>query len=427
MAVVESDRILATYLIETPFGLERAAEVLAGEQSSGTFVRVPGETAALRERHRARIVDLTPLDDGPTPSLPGRYHADRYRRAWVTLSFPLENIGANVPTLLATVAGNLYELNELSGVRLLDLDLPEAFAARYPGPRFGIEGTRALAGVHGRPLIGTIIKPSVGLSPVATAEVVRELAEAGIDFIKDDELMANPPHSPLEERVEAVMRAIDEAADRIGKRVMYAFNISDELDAMRRHHDTVLRMGGTCVMVSINSVGPAGVSALRRSCQLPIHGHRNGWGMLTRDPNLGLDFRAYQKIWRLLGVDHLHVNGLQNKFWEPDDSVVRSIEALLTPLFGGYYAMPVVSSGQWGGQAPEQYRRTGTVDAIYLAGGGIMGHPGGPAAGLRALQQAWEAAVQGVPLDAYAADHPELAQAIAAFGRRTATSTEAGG
>lgn len=419
MSVVPNDRVLARYLIETPFAVEHAAEVLAGEQSSGTFVSVPGETRELRERFRAKVVKVIPRGEVEAPSLPGRYPASgTFRRAEIVLSFPLENMGTNVPALLSTVAGNLFELNELSAIRLLDLDLPEVFAEAYPGPQFGIAGTRKLSGVWSRPLVGTIIKPSVGLTPQATAEAVRELAEAGIDFIKDDELMADPPHSPLKERVSAVMSAINEVAARTGKKAMYAFNISDEPEAMVRHHDLVLEAGGTCVMVSLNTVGTMGVSYLRRRARLPIHGHRNGWGMLTRSPWLGMDFTAYQKIWRLLGVDHLHVNGLQNKFWEPDESVVRSIKAVLTPMFGGYQAMPVISSGQWGGQAPETFARTETIDVIYLAGGGVMAHPGGPPSGLRAIRQGWEAAVAGIPLETYAREHRELAQAIETFGKR---------
>jgi ribulose-bisphosphate carboxylase large chain len=213
------------------------------------------------------------------------------------------------------------------------------------------------------------------------------------------------------------MPEINRLAERTGRKVMFAFNISDDADAMLAHHDMVLRAGGTCVMVSLNQVGVSAVAALRRHSQLPIHGHRNGWGMLTRHPGLGIEFAAYQKIWRVAGVDHLHVNGLQNKFWEPDESVVRSIQALLTPLFGGYWAMPVISSGQWGGQAPETYQRTKTVDLMYLAGGGVMAHPHGPAAGVRALQQAWEAAVRGVPLREYARHHTELAATIERFGQ----------
>jgi ribulose-bisphosphate carboxylase large chain len=418
------DRVVATYLLETSHPLERAAAVIAGEQSSGTFVAVPGETAALKERFGARIERLNPLGTVDTPSLPGcRPPGDRSAkivRAELVLSFPFENFGANLPTLAATVLGNLFELSDHSGLKLLELEVPDAFRDRYPGPQFGIDGTRRLAGVADRPLIGTIVKPSVGLTPEATAALVRELCAADIDFIKDDELLADPPHSPLDRRVAAVMAVIDDHAQRTGKKVMYAVNASDEVDAMRRHHDTIVAHGGTCIMVSLNHVGLAGVSALRRHSQLPIHGHRNGWGMLTRHPALGIAFPAYATLWRLAGADHLHVNGLRNKFWEPDDSVATSIAALQRPLFADapYTAMPVIASGQWAGQAPDTFTRAGTTDLLYVCGGGLIAHPGGPGAGVRSIRQAWEAAVQEIPLETYARSHRELREAIEAFGGR---------
>jgi ribulose-bisphosphate carboxylase large chain len=409
--------IRATYWIETAFPLEQAAAALAGEQSSGTFVRVHGETDELRGRHLATVERLTPLEESLTPSLPGAAvpkGTPVYRRAELVVAFPLENVGTNLPTVLATVTGNLFELREFSGLRLLDVDFPDAFRV-HPGPQYGVAGTRELAGVPAGPIVGTIVKPSVGLTPAQTADLVRTLGEAGIDFVKDDELQADSPHSPLADRVKAVMAVVNELADRTGKKVMYAFNISDDPDAMERHHDAVLEHGGTCVMVSLNHVGVAGVQRLRRFCELPIHGHRNGWGMLTRCPSLGIEFTAYQKVWRLAGVDHIHVNGLRNKFWEPDESVVKSITACRAPLLGGYPIVPVVSSGQTVRQPPETYRRTGTADLMYLAGGGMMAHPGGPAAGCRAIRQAWEAAVAGVPLEEFARSRPELRQALEAY------------
>jgi ribulose-bisphosphate carboxylase large chain len=413
-----TDSIIARYRIETCLPSEQVAETIAGEQSSGTFLPVPGETEELKARSRAKVLKIEPLEVADSPALPGGRKPRevpgplKFQRAEITLAFPLANLGPNLPTLVATVCGNLYELSDHSGCKLLDLELPPAFGEKYPGPQFSVAGTRKLAGVHDRPIIGTIVKPSVGFTPEQTADLVRELGEAGIDFIKDDELQANGPHCPLKDRVAAVMRVINDLADRTGKKVMFAFNITDDLDAMFQHHDTVLAAGGTCVMVSLHSVGLPGLLA-------PIHGHRNGWGMYCRHPLLGVEYPAWQKLWRLAGADHLHVNGLQNKFWEPDDSVVRSIEACRTPLFRpDDTAMPVVSSGQWGGQAPETYRLTGTTDLMYVAGGGIMAHPMGPAAGLRALQQAWEAAVRGIDLNTYATTHPELKETIAKFGGR---------
>jgi ribulose-bisphosphate carboxylase large chain len=411
------ERVTATYLIETAHPVESAAATLAGEQSSGTFVAVPGETAELKQRFAARVERITGLDNVVAPSLPtGRAAASVYRRAEVVVSWSMENFGTNLAALVSTLQGNLYELAQFSGLKLLDFDVPPSFAAAFRGPAFGIPGCRRLTGVEGRPLIGTIIKPSIGLTPEQTAAMVRELVEAGIDFLKDDELMADPPHSPFDARVDAVMRVINDHAQRTGKKAMYAFNVSDELDAMQRHYDKVVASGGTCAMLSLNSVGLVAVKRICDRGQLAIHGHRNGWGMLNRHPLLGMEFPAYQKLWRLAGVDQLHVNGIANKFWESDDSVVRSIAACLAPTPLGKPLLPVVSSGQWGGQAPETWRRTQTTDLLYMAGGGIQAHPDGPAAGVRSLQLWWEAAVEGLSYADAIAKYPALAQSAAKFG-----------
>jgi ribulose-bisphosphate carboxylase large chain len=413
------ERITATYYVETPLPVEKAAASLAGEQSSGTFVAVPGETEELKRRFAARVEKITPREAVSEPGLPGcRSASGKFQRAEIVVTWPAENMGCNLPTLVSTVQGNLYELSQFSGLKLMDLELPPSFAQHFRGPKFGVAGCRKLTGVEGGPLIGTIIKPSIGLTPRETAELVKTLAEAGIDFVKDDELMADPPHSPFDERVDAVMRVVNAHAERTGKKVMFAFNISDELDAMLRHYDKVVRSGGTGAMISLNSVGLAGAKKVCDLGALAIHGHRNGWGMLNRHPLLGIEFPAYQKLWRLAGVDQIHVNGIANKFWESDDSVVRSIESCLKPLFGGFSVLPVVSSGQWGGQAPETYRRTKTVDLLYMAGGGIMAHPDGPVAGVRSLRKWWEAAVEGLAMEQAAAKYPELKKSLEKFGKK---------
>jgi len=391
-------RIEADYLIETPEDPRLAAETMAGEQSSGTFVAVPGETPELKARAAARVESIELLDAISAPSLPVARPINPdgpWNRARVTLSWPLDNIGASLPNLVTAIAGNLWELRQLTGLRLLDLRLPLAFAAAYPGPKFGVAGTRELTGVSGRPLIGTIIKPSIGLSPAETASLVATLCEAGIDFIKDDELQSDGAYCPFDARVRAVMRVVNDHADRTGKKVMIAFNLTGEIDQMRRRHDLVLSEGGTCVMASINSVGLAGMVELGRHTQLPVHAHRNGWGALNRHPALGWDYTAWHKIWRLAGADHMHVNGIGNKFSETDDSVVTSAKAALTPMFAHKpcVAMPVFSSGQTPAQAAPTWRALGSTDLIFAAGGGILAHPDGPAAGVADLRAAWDAAM----------------------------------
>ena len=414
-----SDVVRAVYEIETALPLEAAAETMAGEQSCGTFVRVARETSELRARHAATVTSIEELPPSGRPPLPGASGTwDSARRARVTIDFPLHNFGPSVPNLLAAVAGNLFELREVGAIRLVDLDLTDAFAEAYPGPQFGVLGTRQLVDRPTDPLIGTIVKPSIGLSVDELCELVAELAGAGIDFIKDDELQANPPGLPLAERVGAVMDVLKRTADRTGRMPMYAFNITDDISRLGRNHDLVLGAGGTCVMVCVNTVGLAGVQYLRERCQLPIHGHRAMFGAFSRSPQLGIDFVVFQKLARLCGVDHIHTNGIRNKFYEDDEQVLASIAAVRKPFLGGYPALPVLSSGQSAGLAHPTYAAVGTSDLLVLAGGGIHGHPGGAGAGVRAMREAWAAAVAGEALDARAARVPELASALATFGRR---------
>ncbi|TMV41413.1 ribulose 1,5-bisphosphate carboxylase, partial [Thioclava sp. BHET1] len=165
----------------------------------------------------------------------------------------------------------------------------------------------------------------------------------------------------LKDRVAAIMPVIEDHAQRTGKRVLYAFGISAaDPEEMMRNHDLVHAAGGRAAVVNINAIGPGGLSFLRRRSGLCLHAHRNGWDLMTRHPAIGLEFRAYQKIWRLLGVDQFQVNGIRAKYWEPDESFVKSFDDCLTPIFSEEdRALPVVCSGQWGGQAPETWARTG--------------------------------------------------------------------
>lgn len=417
------ERVKATYWIETSHQIDKAAEVLAGEQSSGTFLAVPGETVELKEKHRARVDRIEIKGEADTPSLPGATASKNpvspiYKQAEIEVSWPVANIGVNLSNLMATVAGNLFELNQFSGLRLLNIEIPESYSTKYKGPQFGIDGTRKLADVYDRPIIGTIIKPSVGLTPEQTAQQTKTLVEAGLDFLKDDELMGDSPHSPFEKRVDAVMEVINRLAEETGKKAMFAFNISGDVDDMLRRHDYVLQKGGTCVMVSLNWIGISALAKLRNHSKLPIHGHRNGWGLMYRSPHIGIDFTAYQKIWRLAGADHLHTNGLRNKFCESDRSVITSIKACQQAEHG-HKVMPVISSGQWAGQAADTFKAIGNLDLMYVCGGGIVAHPGGIAAGVISIRHAWEAAIRGESLESYATDHTELREALEFFGKRT--------
>ncbi|ERM00925.1 hypothetical protein Q644_24220, partial [Brucella intermedia 229E] len=325
-----------TYRIETTGSIEQMAAKIASDQSTGTFVAVPGETEELKARVAARVLEIRPLEDATCPPTwpelePGH---GPIKRADVDIAFPLDAIGTDLAALMTIAVGGVYSIKGMTGIRVVDMKLPEAFHTAHPGPQFGITGSRRLTGVAERPIIGTIVKPALGLRPHETAELVGELIQSGVDFIKDDEKLMSPAYSPLKERIAAIMPRILDHEQKTGKKVMYAFGISHaDPDEMMRNHDMVLKAGGNCAVVNINSVGFGGMSFLRKRSGLVLHAHRNGWDVLTRNPGAGMDFRVYQQFWRLLGVDQFQINGIRVKYWEPDESFVNSFKAVSTPLF----------------------------------------------------------------------------------------------
>ncbi|MDP1577687.1 MAG: RuBisCO large subunit C-terminal-like domain-containing protein, partial [Cypionkella sp.] len=253
---MSDDLIKVTYRLETSGDVAALAAKIASDQSTGTFTDLPGETDAVKARCAARVLSITTLPDTQTPSFPtdgGPFH-----RADVVIGYPLEAVGTDIAALMTITVGGVYAVRGLSGVRVMHFDLPAAFA-RHPGPQFGIDGSRKLTNVYNRPIIGSIIKPALGLTPAETAMMVQELCEAGVDFIKDDEKLMSPGYSPLADRIAAVMPVIDAHEQKTGKRVMYAWGISSaDPDQMLENHDLVVNAGGNAAVININSVGYGG-------------------------------------------------------------------------------------------------------------------------------------------------------------------------
>ena len=422
-----TEKLIATYLIETPLDVNKVAAIMAGEQSCGTFTRVAGETDELRARAAGEIIDITLLESCGSATLESQYITRKapsgpFQRARVTIAFPLANVGTNLTALGSIVGGNLFDIGEVTGLRLEDLSLPQKFREKFPKPSKGIEGTREILKVYDRPLFGTIIKPNVGMSPEQTAELVATLCHAGTDFIKDDEVCASPDHAPIEERIKAVMTRVRDFRQQTGRDVLIAFNISDEIDNMRRYADLIQAEGGNCIMVSLNWCGLSAVQSLRRSTDLVIHGHRNGYGAMSRHPLLGIGTKAYQTLYRLTGIDHLHVHGIGGKFCNDDLEVAESGRHCLQPLSADGPAedrvVPVFSSGQWAGNIGVTLKELDSSDFLFLAGGGILAHPSGAQAGVKSLLQGWEAVISDIPLNEFAQTHAELHQALTFFGSR---------
>ena len=325
----------------------------------------------------------------------------------------------NMPNILSSIAGNVFGLRALENLRLIDIDFPSKLLRSFKGPKFGIEGIRRLLKVYDRPLVGTIIKPKLGLKTADHAKVAYEGWIGGCDIVKDDENLSSQSFNPFEERVAKTLEARDRAEKETGEKKVYMVNITAETEQMLKRAELVLDHGGEYVMVDILACGFAALQTLRnQDFKLVIHAHRAGHAAFTKNPEHGISMKVIAKVARMIGVDQLHVGTVVGKMFETKDEVRENCEALKTEMSGLKPVLPVASGGLHPGLVPSLMELFGK-DFVIQAGGGIHGHSGGTVAGAKAMRQAVDATLQGVPLKEYGRTHKELETALRIWGQQS--------
>ncbi len=324
----------------------------------------------------------------------------------------------NMPNILSSIAGNVFGLRALENLRLIDIDFPSKLVKSFKGSKFGIEGIRRLLKVYDRPLVGTIIKPKLGLKTADHAKVAYEGWSGGCDIVKDDENLSSQSFNPFEERVAKTLEARDRAEKETGEKKVYMVNITAETEQMLKRAELVLDHGGEYVMVDILTCGFAALQTLRnQDFKLVIHAHRAGHAAFTKNPKHGISMKVIAKVARMIGVDQLHVGTVVGKMFETKDEVRENCEALKTEMSGLKPVLPVASGGLHPGLVPSLMELFGK-DFVIQAGGGIHGHSGGTVAGAKAMRQAVDATLQGVPLKEYGRTHKELETALRIWGQQ---------
>jgi len=331
----------------------------------------------------------------------------------IKIAYPIELFEPeNMPNILSSVAGNVFGLEDIEALRLNDIHFPEELARSFKGPKYGIEGVRDLTGVRDRPLVGTIIKPKLGLITKDHAQVAYESWLGGCDVVKDDENLSSQRFNPFEERVIETLEARDRAESETGEKKVYLINVTAEMEEMKRRAEFVEDHGGRYMMIDILTTGWSSLQAMRDlDFKLLIHAHRAGHAAFTRSHRHGINMVVIAKVARLIGVDQLHVGTAVGKMSETREEVLENIQACKEPMYGVKPALPVASGGLHPGMVPKLVEIFGK-DTVIQAGGGIHGHPDGTIIGARTLRQAVDAAMKGIPLEEYAKDHPELAKAL---------------
>ena len=331
----------------------------------------------------------------------------------IRIAYPIELFEqGNMPNILSSVAGNVFGLRALKNLKLTDIQLPKELVHSFNGPKYGITGIRKLLNIHDRPLVGTIIKPKLGLKTVDHAKVAYDAWVGGCDVVKDDENLSSQSFNPFEERVLATLEMRYRAEDETGEKKVYMVNVTSETEEMLKRVQFVVDHGGRYLMIDILTCGFSALQTVREhDFGLVIHAHRAGHAAFTKNPLHGISMKVIAKVARIIGVDQLHVGTVVGKMSETREEVAENCEALKTGMYGVKEVLPVASGGLYPSLVPALMGFFGK-DFVIQAGGGIHGHTDGTVAGANAMRQAVDASLKGMPLEEYAKSHKELQVAL---------------
>jgi ribulose 1,5-bisphosphate carboxylase large subunit-like protein len=399
MAYDLSKHFLATYYIESRQDLQSVAQMIADIETTGGWSG-PGEPTELFQQCHAQVGAIREVEPG---------------KGEIDILFPTTNLNleeAAFPGLwLTMIGGGTHALLAYDKSRLIDFKLPAHVLEHFPGPAFGPDGIRMLMGARADELlIGTIVKPTAGLTPGEVAEICYQTAVGGVRFIKDDEKMLNPAYCPLAERVRTVRERLIQAEDKTGQRVIYAAHITTTPEHLLDNAYIALENGASALMINFFAGGFNSLRTLRTHVDphVPIYAHCGGKEAFGRAPGQGVDPVAVARFVRVLGGDIFRVSTVGGYLVGSDIKDVTDLAGVMSePMAGIRPLMPAVSGGLNPKTLGPNLEVFG-VDALMLAGTGITQHPLGAQAGTTALRQAAEAFKRGVPVAQYAATHEEL-------------------
>jgi ribulose-bisphosphate carboxylase large chain len=403
----KSDLISLLKISPNRVSMEKAADTVALESSVGTWTRVPGQEQL--EKLRAKVF-----------SIKGNY---------IKIAYPEELFESdNVPNILSSIAGNILGMKVVKTIRLEDVSFPKSILKSFSGPRYGIQGIRKMMKVKDRPLVGTIIKPKLGLDTEHHAKSAYESWKGGCDFVKDDENLSSQKFNMFENRLSKTLEMADKAESETGEKKAYLVNVTAETKEMLKRAQLVEQQGGKYIMIDILTEGWGAVQTLREAnFKMAIHAHRAMHAAFDRNPEQGISMMVIADFARIIGVDTLHIGTGIGKL-EGDIREIKEIEEeiekkkvretvrrLSQSWWNIKSVLAVSSGGLHPGCVPFLMKNLGK-DLAIQAGGGIHGHPLGTEAGARAMRQAVDATLHHISLEEYAKTHVELEEALKAWG-----------
>lgn len=398
---IPGNDIICDFYLEAPKGvsIKEAAGAVASESSIGTWTETSTSKSYMK-RMGATVFRFRKSGKG----------------ADVKISYPAELFeDRNLPNIMSSIAGNVFGMKEVSKLRLNNIEFPKKLAKSFSGPRYGIQGVRKITGVKKRPLVGTIVKPKLGLNTKDHAKVAYNAWAGGCDVVKDDENLSGQTFNRFGARLKETLKMKRKAERETGERKMYMINVTAETLEMLRRAKMVEKSGNEYIMADIVTIGWSGLQTLRDAdLDLVLHAHRAGHAAFDRDPRHGIKMSVISRLTRLVGLDQLHVGTAVGKMTGNRAEVLSNIEALKSDFHGLKSVFPVASGGLHPGHIPDVMKIFGN-DVIMQFGGGIHGHPNGTRVGAEAVRQAVDAVTAGKTLKECSKGKKALRKALDAW------------
>jgi len=404
-----SEDLICLFRVEPASGasMKKACANIALESSIGTWTEVGTEKEYVKKL-AAKVFSI--------------------KRNMVKIAYPSALFEkGNAPNILSSIAGNIFGMKIVKNLRLEDIQFPASILRSFRGPKFGVEGIRNILRVKNRPLLGTIVKPKLGLKTEDHAKVAYEAWLGGCDFVKDDENLSSQDFNKFEQRLIKTLEMAEKAKSETGEEKVYFVNVTAETEEMLRRAELVKSHGGKAVMIDVITEGFGAVQTLRKvDLGLAIHGHRAMHAAFTRNKKHGVSMMVLADLCRLIGIDSLHIGtaigkleGSIKEVSEIEEEIEqKKVKALRDRLSQDWKnikpTLAVSSGGLHPGHVPFLIKNLGK-DLIIQMGGGIHGHPQGTRAGAIAARQAIDACMKKVSLKEYAKTHEELKSAIEHF------------
>lgn len=361
---------IATYEMASSTSLKDAAWNLAIGQSVGNpNVRNEWETDELFENNSCIII-------GSETSL------EKKTEGLVEIAFPVINTDwktDGISHMLCQLMGGHVDIDVVIKCRLIKLELPDAVTKNFKGPKFGITGIRKFTKQYDKPIFGSIVKPKIGITPKVLLDMVKQMVDGGVDFIKEDEIMSNPAFCKLEKRVDLIANYLAKQS----RKVIFCHTINCDPHVLVDRVNMVHELGGNGVHINVFS-GYGAYNSIRKQ-NLPLFLHYQSSGAkVTTDVNhrFSISWPVMCQLATLMGADTIQtgmVGGYSND--DPEE-----IKQCLDILRSGN-TLPTLSCGFHPGLLDKVSSIAGN-DYLANVGGAVHGHPGGTIAGARAMRQA---------------------------------------